>query len=232
MREHASKVLALELPFEPRTRRTRFVAAIGGNTEGAEILEADGAGAGIAVYDCGRGSVGRSVVIFCGSLAAHARRFHIDPWRTGFRWRIEGSFAAIVADLTAGFASQSQAVGAAGGYRCSPITMEPDFSARAGADTGLQTERRIAVEWGGEGAATFQVQLLIRAKDRAGLLADITAVISGAGSNIHSLESRPDRLNARIDASLEIADRRQLETILANIRKVSGIHGVERVYQV
>src|ERR1700687_4770590 len=95
-----------------------------------------------------------------------------------------------------------------------------------------QTERRIAVEWGGSGAATFQVQLLIRARDRAGLLADITAVISGAGSNIHSLESRPDRSNARIDASLEIADRRQLETILANIRKVSGVYGVERVYQV
>src|ERR1700682_3813828 len=91
-----------------------------------------------------------------------------------------------------------------------------------------QTERRIAVEWGGAGAATFQVQLLIRARDRAGLLADITAVISGAGSNTHSLESRPDRSNARIDASLEIADRRQLETILANIRKVSGVSGVER----
>src|SRR5438445_2118009 len=95
-----------------------------------------------------------------------------------------------------------------------------------------QAERRIAVEWGGAGAATFQVQLQIRARDRAGLLAEITAVISGAGSNIHSLESRPDKSNARIDASLEIADRRQLETILANIRKVSGVYGVERVYQV
>jgi GTP diphosphokinase / guanosine-3',5'-bis(diphosphate) 3'-diphosphatase len=95
-----------------------------------------------------------------------------------------------------------------------------------------QTERRIAVEWGGEGAATFPVQLSIRSRDRAGLLAEITAVISGAGSNIRSLESRPDRQNARIEASLEIADRRQLETILNNIRKISGVFGVERVYQV
>ena len=94
-----------------------------------------------------------------------------------------------------------------------------------------QTERRIAVEWGGVDAATFPVQLLIRAKDRAGLLAEITAVISGAGSNIRILESRPDRLNARIEANLEIADRRQLETILTNIRKISGVYGVERVYQ-
>ena len=61
-----------------------------------------------------------------------------------------------------------------------------------------QTERRIAVEWGGEGTtAKFLVQLLIRAKDRAGLLADITAVFSNAGCNIHNLESRPDRLRTR-----------------------------------
>ncbi|MGB2670702.1 MAG: bifunctional (p)ppGpp synthetase/guanosine-3',5'-bis(diphosphate) 3'-pyrophosphohydrolase, partial [Candidatus Acidiferrum sp.] len=95
-----------------------------------------------------------------------------------------------------------------------------------------QTERRIAVEWGSGTAATFPVQLSIRGKDRAGLLAEITAVISGAGSNIQSLESRPDKQNARIEASLEIVDRRQLETILVNIRKISGVFGVERVYQV
>jgi GTP pyrophosphokinase len=94
-----------------------------------------------------------------------------------------------------------------------------------------QTERRIAVEWGGGSEAKFPVQLTIRARDRAGLLAEITAVISGAGSNIHNLESRPDRANARIDANLEIADKRQLETILVNIRKISGVFGVERVYQ-
>src|SRR6267142_376995 len=94
-----------------------------------------------------------------------------------------------------------------------------------------QTERRIAVEWGGGGSATFPVQLTIRARDRAGLLAEITAVISGAGSNIHNLESRPDRNNARVDANLEIVGKRQLETIVANIRKISGVYGVERVYQ-
>jgi guanosine-3',5'-bis(diphosphate) 3'-pyrophosphohydrolase len=92
-----------------------------------------------------------------------------------------------------------------------------------------QMERRIAVEWGSAGAATFPVQLAIRAKDRAGLLADITTVISEAGTNIRNLESRPDNLNARIEANLEISDRRQLETILANIRKISGVYGVERV---
>jgi hypothetical protein len=63
---------------------------------------------------------------------------------------------------------------------------------------------RIAVEWGGASAATFPVQLAIRAKDRAGLLAEITAVISGAGSNIRNLESRPDRLNAVLKPALKL----------------------------
>jgi len=95
-----------------------------------------------------------------------------------------------------------------------------------------QTERRIAVEWGGGNAATFPVELLIRAKDRPGLLAEVTAVISDAGSNIRTLESRPDRQNASVEASLEISDKRQLETILSNIRRINGVYGVERVYRV
>jgi len=95
-----------------------------------------------------------------------------------------------------------------------------------------QTERRIAVAWGGETTATFPVDLQVRARDRAGLLAEITAVISDAGSNIRMLESRPDRQNARIDASLEISDKRQLETILSNIRRINGVFGVERIYQI
>jgi GTP pyrophosphokinase len=95
-----------------------------------------------------------------------------------------------------------------------------------------QTERRIAVAWGGESTATFPVDLQVRARDRAGLLAEITAVISDAGSNIRMLESRPDRQNARIDASLEISDKRQLETIISNIRRINGVFGVERIYQI
>jgi guanosine-3',5'-bis(diphosphate) 3'-pyrophosphohydrolase len=94
-----------------------------------------------------------------------------------------------------------------------------------------QTERRIAVEWGTGGATTFPVELVIRAKDRAGLLAEITAVISDAGSNIRTLESRPDRQEARIEASLEIQDKRQLESIISNIRRINGIFGVERINQ-
>jgi guanosine-3',5'-bis(diphosphate) 3'-pyrophosphohydrolase len=95
-----------------------------------------------------------------------------------------------------------------------------------------QSERQIAVEWGGGNVATFPVQLVIRTKDRPGMLAEITSVISEAGCNIERLQSRPDGVNARMEASLAIHDRRQLEGILVNIRKISGVFGVERVYRV
>jgi (p)ppGpp synthase/HD superfamily hydrolase len=39
-------------------------------------------------------------------------------------------------------------------------------------------------------------------------------------------------LHARIDLTLEIGDRKQLERIMANIRKISGVFGVERQYKV
>src|ERR1700739_1425627 len=95
-----------------------------------------------------------------------------------------------------------------------------------------QTERRIAAAWGGDSSATFPVELLVRAKDRAGLLAEITAVISDAGSHIRTLENPPDPQNARVEASLEISDKRQLESILSNIRRINGVYGVERTFQV
>jgi len=95
-----------------------------------------------------------------------------------------------------------------------------------------QSERRISVEWAGATQATFPVGLLIRTQDRPGMLADITAVISEAGSNIRTLESRPDNLHARVEVTLDIADRKQLERIVTNIKKISGVFGVERVYHV
>jgi guanosine-3',5'-bis(diphosphate) 3'-pyrophosphohydrolase len=93
-----------------------------------------------------------------------------------------------------------------------------------------QSERRMDVEWTDSSETTYPVNLRVRTEDRPGMLADITAVISEAGSNIRTLESRPDNLHARVEASLEIADRKQLERILSNIKKISGVFGVERVY--
>jgi guanosine-3',5'-bis(diphosphate) 3'-pyrophosphohydrolase len=94
-----------------------------------------------------------------------------------------------------------------------------------------EAERRIDVDWGNSGSSTYPVNLLIRAQDRPGMLADITSVISETGSNIRTLGSHPDKLHARIDLTLEIPDRKQLERIMGNIRKISGVFGVERLFK-
>jgi len=95
-----------------------------------------------------------------------------------------------------------------------------------------QSERRINVQWSDVGQGTYPVTLVVHGKDRPGLLADITSVISGVGANIQVLDSRPDNLQARVEATVDITDRNQLERILKNVKRISGVFGIERVYQV
>ena len=95
-----------------------------------------------------------------------------------------------------------------------------------------QSERRIAVQWSDQAGEVYTVTLRVHAKDRPGLLASITSVISGVGANIQYLDSRPDNLQARIEATLDLNDRDQLERILKNIKRIPGISDVERVYHV
>src|SRR6266581_335948 len=95
-----------------------------------------------------------------------------------------------------------------------------------------QSERRINVQWSDAGQGTYPVTLVVYGKDRPGLLADITSVISGVGANIQVLDSRPDNLQARVEATVDITDRNQLERILKNMKRISGVFGIERVYQV
>jgi guanosine-3',5'-bis(diphosphate) 3'-pyrophosphohydrolase len=94
-----------------------------------------------------------------------------------------------------------------------------------------ESERRISVEWTGTSEGQFIARLLVRTEDRPGILSEVTAAISDAGSNIRTLETRPDNLHARMEISLEISDRKQLDRILANIKRTPGVFGVERIYR-
>jgi guanosine-3',5'-bis(diphosphate) 3'-pyrophosphohydrolase len=94
------------------------------------------------------------------------------------------------------------------------------------------TERRIDVGWATSSDAQFTVSLIIRNVDRPGMLADMTAVIGEEECNIRMLTSQPDNLHARVDATVEITNRKQLERIIAKIKKIPGVFSVERVYRV
>jgi GTP diphosphokinase / guanosine-3',5'-bis(diphosphate) 3'-diphosphatase len=95
-----------------------------------------------------------------------------------------------------------------------------------------EAERRIDVDWAGSTQATFPVRLRIFTEDRPGMLADITTVISDADANIRTFESGGEALHARIEVALDVKDRKQLERILAGIKRIPGVFDIERVYNV
>jgi GTP pyrophosphokinase len=65
------------------------------------------------------------------------------------------------------------------------------------------------------------------------MLASITSVISETGANIRTFESGgTDNTRARIEVALDVRDRKQLEYILAGIRRIPGVFDIERVYNV
>ena len=95
-----------------------------------------------------------------------------------------------------------------------------------------EAERKIPVDWGDSAEATFSVRLRIRTEDRPGMLADITGAISDAGANIRTFESGGEDMHARVEVALDIHNKKQLERILASIKKIPGIFGIERLYNI
>ncbi len=90
-------------------------------------------------------------------------------------------------------------------------------------------DRRIEVEWAGPKYSLYPVKLTLFTADRQGLLADVTSVISGSHSNIQTLETRTGDEKALIDVTLDIVDVEHLEQIIARLRKIEGVHEIERV---
>ena len=96
-----------------------------------------------------------------------------------------------------------------------------------------EAERRIAVEWAATTHSTFPVRLRIFTEDRPGMLAGITGIISEHGANIRTFETGgEDNTRARIEVALDVQDRKQLERILAGIKRIPGVFDIERVYNV
>lgn len=96
-----------------------------------------------------------------------------------------------------------------------------------------EVERKIAVEWVRAADDTFAVRLTAYADDRPGILSHLTSVVFHEGSNIKALEAQPDEQrgdgSAIISMTLDVKDKKQLERVVAAVRRISGIRDVERV---
>ena len=94
-------------------------------------------------------------------------------------------------------------------------------------------ERRIAVEWAKEskdgGSGGYPVKLTVFCDDRAGMLKQITTVISDDNTNIRNIEARTGDGHATIDVVMDITDMKHLQRIVGGIRKLPGIRDVQRV---
>jgi GTP diphosphokinase / guanosine-3',5'-bis(diphosphate) 3'-diphosphatase len=97
-----------------------------------------------------------------------------------------------------------------------------------------EPERRIEVEWGKEEGApvSFPVKLTVFCDDRFGMLKQITAVISDFKTNIRSIGARTENGQANVDIVMEIEDLKHLENIIHGVRKIPGVHDVQRLQRV
>jgi len=95
-----------------------------------------------------------------------------------------------------------------------------------------EAERRIEVEWSLSPAKAFPVKLVVHTDDRPGVLNQLTSVLAEEESNIRSLEARADEAyngdGAIIEMTIEVKDKKQLERIVAAMRRLGGIRDVER----
>src|SRR5579864_9294322 len=100
-----------------------------------------------------------------------------------------------------------------------------------------EADRRIAVEWSKPlkavgGKATYPVKLTVFCDDRAGMLKQLTAVVSDDNTNIRNIEARTADTQATIDLVIDIEDVKHLERVMTGLRKIPGIHDVQRLNKI
>jgi GTP pyrophosphokinase len=97
-----------------------------------------------------------------------------------------------------------------------------------------EPERRIDVEWAQDDGApsAYPVKLTVFCDDRFGMLKQITAVISDTKTNIRNIEARTNNGQANVDIVLDIADLKHLENIVSGVRKIPGVHDVQRLQKI
>ncbi len=100
-----------------------------------------------------------------------------------------------------------------------------------------ESDRRIFVEWAkpkriGPEKPTYPVKLTVSCDDRAGMLKQLTAIISDDNTNIRHMDVRTDDYRANIDVIIDIEDVKHLDHIISGIRQIPGVLDVQRVKKI
>ena len=97
-----------------------------------------------------------------------------------------------------------------------------------------EPERKIDVEWARDDSTptAYPVKLTVFCDDRFGMLKNITGVIGDAKSNIRNISAHTANSQASVEVVLDISDLKHLETIIAGLRKIPGVHEVQRLQKI
>ncbi|HDI00222.1 MAG TPA: bifunctional (p)ppGpp synthetase/guanosine-3',5'-bis(diphosphate) 3'-pyrophosphohydrolase, partial [Firmicutes bacterium] len=89
--------------------------------------------------------------------------------------------------------------------------------------------RWLAVEWEPDPERTYLARIFVRADDRKRLLEDIVQQISMMDINIRGVTGKASLGTAENIFEVDVHDRKELEDLMARIRKVRGVRGVQRL---
>ncbi|HWS77409.1 MAG TPA: ACT domain-containing protein, partial [Thermomonas sp.] len=91
-------------------------------------------------------------------------------------------------------------------------------------------ERWVPIGWDRQVSGDFDAALRIEVENSPGVLAQVAAAIAHAESNIDRVEylERDTRI-AAIRFAIEVADRKHLAEVIRRIRRLSVVHGVQRL---
>jgi guanosine-3',5'-bis(diphosphate) 3'-pyrophosphohydrolase len=97
-----------------------------------------------------------------------------------------------------------------------------------------EPERRIDVEWARDESTptAYPVKLTEYCDDRFGMMKNITSVIGDAQSNIRNIGARTENSQASVEIVLDISDLKHLEQIMGGLRKIPGVHEVQRLQKI
>jgi GTP pyrophosphokinase len=95
---------------------------------------------------------------------------------------------------------------------------------------GMGTERFVNVSWNIKEKHTYPVNMRVRCIDKKGILAEISAVISSLDVNISHAEINTEpHIEAVCDFVIDVHDLKQLNQIVAAIKKLDAVTSIERL---
>ena len=95
-----------------------------------------------------------------------------------------------------------------------------------------ESDRWVTTTWASSVKETYKSTIEIIGSDRPGLLADVSISLSNMRVPIHTLIAKELKDNrTSIQVTIGISDLEQLNSIIANLRKISGISSIKRMGQ-